>query len=254
MNDRLRGRSGRLNRVPFLHGHRRFRDTDSGLRLRCKHACSKQEQRCRKCARPDRKPAETQNRADTLFRAASGKAAAKGRRPDLPLCHVKKRQCVGFFADRAKRAQNGLIAGQFHIAVRKAHHKPNQRVPPVQAQTGSQQQLTQAVFAADMRQFVRQDKLKLYLTGLQIVRQQHRRTENAERQRRAAALGRADFRVACKTEPFQQYIDGRLRQNTPRAKTACHADIADSKVCSKNHRDPDPEQQFPVRPSGCGCF
>ena len=36
MNDRLRGRSGRLNRVPFLHGHRRFRDTDSGLRLRCK--------------------------------------------------------------------------------------------------------------------------------------------------------------------------------------------------------------------------
>ena len=152
MNDRLRGRSGRLNRVPFLHGHRRFRDTDSGLRLRCKHACSKQEQRCRKCARPDRKPAETQNRADTLFRAASGKAAAKGRRPDLPLCHVKKRQCVGFFADRAKRAQNGLIAGQFHIAVRKAHHKPNQRVPPVQAQTGSQQQLTQTVFAADMRQ------------------------------------------------------------------------------------------------------
>ena len=66
-----------------------------------------------------------------------------------------------------------------------------------------------------MRQLMCQNKLKLRLTGRQIVRQQYRRAENAERQRGAAAFGHTDPRVAQKAEPIKQRVDGRLRQNAP---------------------------------------
>ena len=263
----LRGRGRSYNRVNvndrlinrrfgcfglLLHGGGRFRDACGGLRLRCKHACGKQEQHGGQCACPDRQSAEAQNRADALLRTAFCKAAAKGRGLCLPLRHVKKRQRVGLLAGRAERTQNGLVAGQLHIAVRKAHHNPNQRVPPVQAQTDNQQQLAQAVFAADMRQLMCQNKLKLRLTGRQIVRQQYRRAENAERQRGAAAFGHTDLRVAQKAEPIKQRVDGRLRQNAPGMEPARHADIAGCKIRGKQRCDPEPEQQPPVRPRSGG--
>lgn len=66
-----------------------------------------------------------------------------------------------------------------------------------------------------MRQLMCQNKLKLRLTGRQIVRQQYRRAENAERQRGAGAFGHTDPRVAQKAEPINSASTdgcGRMRR------------------------------------------
>lgn len=104
-----------------------------------------------------------------------------------------------------------------------------------------------------MRQFVRQNQLKLCVSNRQIFRQKDGRMKNAEGKRRTTAVAHADARIARKAEAVKQRINGRLRRKARSAKPTYHAGISDGKICRKKYRANEPDEKHRTDSSSLRC-
>ena len=185
-----------------------------------------------------------------LFNGRHAEAAGQGRQPAAARFEREQRHRIVPARRAAQTLQHARVAQQLHVPVGEEEHDPHQRIEPVHADAGGQQQLSRRVQRPDVLQLVQQHMIKRIARTVHAPGEQDHGAQDAVGERRANAAAHPHADRPAQRKAFQDRGGLRrvVRQRFPECPQA--HDVGAQEMRGEQQHNGQPEDASPWQ-RGC---